>query len=76
MAASLRSGAVKSGQIPAIRLVEKDGQLFTLDNRRLEAFRRADMNVPYRMTTPDEAAAEVLKFTTKNGGASVRVRGE
>jgi hypothetical protein len=76
LAASLRSGTTKPGDIPEIRLVEKDGQLFSLDNRRLEAFRQAGVKVPYRMATPEEASAEVWKFTTKNGGESVRIRGQ
>jgi hypothetical protein len=62
--------------VPPIRLVEKDGQLFTLDNRRLEAFRRAGVAVPYRMATTEEAAAEAWKFTTQNGGTTMRVRGK
>ena len=76
MADALKSGALKADQVPAIRLVDKDGVLFTLDNRRLEAFRRAEMNVPYRMATPEEAASEAWKFTTRNEGTSIRIRGE
>lgn len=76
MADALRSGALKAYQVPAIRLVEKDGRLFTLDNRRLEAFRRAEMDVPYRMATPQETAREGWKFTTRNGGMTIRIRGE
>jgi hypothetical protein len=56
--------------------VERDGQLFTLDNRRLEAFRRAGVPIPWRMATPEEIEEESFKFTTKNGGISVKVRGE
>ena len=76
LATSLRSRATKPGDVPSIRLVERDGQLFTLDNRRLEAFRRAEVPIPYRMATPEEAAAEAWKFTTRNSGTSIRVRGE
>ncbi len=75
LAAGLRSGAIKPGDVPAIRVVERDGQLFTLDNRRLEAFRRAGVPIRYRYATPQEAASEAFKFTTRNGGQSVRVRG-
>lgn len=76
LAAGLRGGSVKPTDVPAIRLVERDGSLFTLDNRRLEAFRRAETPIPYRMATPEEAAAEAWKFTTRNNGTSIRVRGE
>jgi RHS repeat-associated protein len=76
MVDALRSGALAAGEVPAIRLVEKEGLLFTLDNRRLEAFRRAGVEVPYRMATPDEIVNETWKFTTRNKGISIRVRGE
>lgn len=76
MASALRNGRLDASDVPPIRLFEKDGNLLTLDNRRLEAFRRAEIDVPYRMTTPGEVSAESWKVTTKNQGASVRVRGE
>jgi RHS repeat-associated protein len=74
LAQALRSGATKADQIPAIRLVERDGKLYSLDNRRLEAFRRAERDVPYTMAKPEEVARR--NFTTRNDGESVRVRGE
>jgi hypothetical protein len=76
LAKGLQSGKVKPADIPPIRVFERDGKLFTLDNRRLEAFRRAGVKVPYRRATPEEVADESWKFTTKNAGESVRVRGE
>ena len=75
LAAGLRSGTIDPSDVPAIRLVEKEGQLFTLDNRRLEAFRQAGVDIPYRMATEEEAAREAWKFTTTNGGTSIRIRG-
>jgi hypothetical protein len=74
-AAGLKSGAIKPGDVPSIRVVERDGDLFPLDNRRLEAFRRADAPIRYRYATPEEAVNEAFRFTTRNGGQSVRVRG-
>jgi hypothetical protein len=56
--------------------VERDGVYFTLDNRRLEAFRRAGVPIPWRLATPEEVEADAFKFTTRNGGVSVRVRGD
>jgi len=72
----LRSGTIKPGDVPAIRVFERDGKLFTLDNRRLEAFRRAGVEIPYRQATSEEVMNEAWKFTTKNAGESIRVRGE
>jgi hypothetical protein len=63
-------------EIPPLRLVEKEGLLFTLDNRRLEAFRRAGVEMPWRLATADELASEKWKFTTTNRGISVRIRGQ
>lgn len=75
VAAGLRSGQINPNDMPPIRLVERDGKLFALDNRRLEAFRRAEVEVPTRMATPQEIAEEGWKFTTKNDGVSIRIRG-
>ena len=74
LARRLQQGMIQPEHVPALRLVEKTGQLFTLDNRRLEAFRRAGVHAPYRMATPEEAASEAWKFTTRNNGISIRVR--
>jgi hypothetical protein len=74
LAEGLRSGSVNAEDVAPIRLFERDGKLFTLDNRRLEAFRRAGVRVPYRMATPEEVQEESWKFTTQNEGASIRVR--
>jgi hypothetical protein len=76
LADALRSGRVRAEDIPPLRLVEREGLTFTLDNRRLEAFRRAGVAIPWRMATPEEITAELWKFTTTNGGVSVRIRGQ
>lgn len=75
LAEGLKSGRVNPNDVPPIRILRKDNLLFTLDNRRLEAFRRAGLEVPYRMATADEIASQSWKFTTKNQGISVIVRG-
>ncbi len=74
LAEGLRDGTVDAESIPPIRLFEREGKLFTLDNRRLEAFRRAGMAIPYRMATSEEVQDESWKLTTQNEGASIRVR--
>ena len=76
LATGLRNGSISPDNVPPIRLVERDGNLFSLDNRRLEAFRRAGVQAPYRMATKKEAASEGWKFTTRNKGISIRIRGE
>jgi hypothetical protein len=76
LAEALRTGRVLPATVPPLRLVAKDGLFFTLDNRRLEAFRRAGIAIPWRMATPEEVAAESWKFTTTNNGTTIRVRGQ
>ncbi len=54
----LRSGAVKPGDVPPIRVVDIEGQDVTLDNRRLVAFNLAGKEVPFKRvsnTDPDVA---------------------
>lgn len=75
LAAELRSGRIRPHDVPAIRIFEREGKLFTLDNRRLEAFRRAGVDIPVRMATPQEITEEAWKFTTHNDGVSIRIRG-
>lgn len=74
LAVGLRTGFVKPNDLPPIRVVERAGLLFTLDNRRLEAFRQAGVPVPYVTAAPDEAHAEQWKFTTVNEGIMVEIR--
>ncbi|MEF9387276.1 RHS repeat domain-containing protein [Ralstonia solanacearum species complex bacterium KE056] len=58
-------GAEAAANFPPIRLVEHEGQLFTLDNRRLLVFSQAGKEVPYRMATEAGIAREFAsKFST------------
>ncbi len=68
MARWTRNACPRSGSSSARAL------FLTLDNRRLEAFRRAGVAVPYRMATVEEVEAETWKFTTHNEGTFIRVR--
>lgn len=73
---SLKNGTTRVNEMQPIRLVERNNVLYTLDNRRLEAFRRAGLQIPYRMATSEEVAAEAWKFTSRNGGVSIRIKGK
>jgi len=58
-------GADFARSFEPIRLVEHDGLLWTLDNRRLAVFSAGSQQVPFRMATQAEIAAEwASKFTT------------
>jgi len=64
--AALRAGGAEAaaGYDP-IRLVAKDGKLWTLDNRRLLVFSQAGFRVPFRMATKAEIELEFAgKLTT------------
>jgi hypothetical protein len=68
-------GLVDASTLPPIRLVEHNGALFTLDNRRAAAGHLAGVDTPTRMATPGETKREwAKKFTTQNGGTSIQIR--
>ncbi|GAE90969.1 hypothetical protein JCM21531_4637 [Acetivibrio straminisolvens JCM 21531] len=72
----LKSGKISPNDVPAIRIFEKDGVIYSLDNRRLYAFKEAGIdNINYVWATPEEIANEAWKMTTNNGGVTIRVRG-
>ncbi|WP_143821127.1 RHS repeat-associated core domain-containing protein, partial [Motiliproteus sp. MSK22-1] len=75
LVAGLRSGRVSPDSLPVIRIFKKDGKLYSLDNRRLYAAQRAGVKIKTRGATTDEIAKESYKFTTKNDGVTIRVRG-
>jgi len=65
----LRSGTILTRRhFPTVRLFEKGGNLFTLDNRRLAAFQEAGVQMPFGMASPEEVLSEAWKMTTTRGG--------
>ncbi|MFH9712871.1 RHS repeat-associated core domain-containing protein [Streptomyces luteogriseus] len=72
--AQLRSGEKRAEDIAPIRVFERDGNLYSLDNRRLYAFKEAGVPVQFVKATPRQVEQEAWKFTTKNDGISIRVR--
>ncbi|WP_209725729.1 MULTISPECIES: LysM peptidoglycan-binding domain-containing protein [Asticcacaulis] len=75
--AQLRNGAVSADDFPAIRLVEHDGKLWSLDNRRLVAFNAAQLdNIPVKtldMSDPSVRAEFLKKFRPVNDGKNIVV---
>ena len=74
----LRSGTIKPTDLPPINVVLKNGGLWSLDNRRLEAFRRAGVPIRYKLINWSQSVVDEWnrKFTTNNNGESIRLRGE
>jgi hypothetical protein len=70
----LKNKEIDTSSIPPIRIVEKDGLIYTLDNRRLKAFQDAGIDIPYEKldNIPEN---EMFKFTTNNEGVTIEIRG-
>jgi RHS repeat-associated protein len=74
LAEALKKGRVFPESIPAIKTFLKEGLLYTLDNRRLAAFRLSGTEVPFVTAAAAEVARDSWKFTTKTQGASILMR--
>ena len=74
----LKSGKVKPQDVKPIRTLNKKGHETSLDNRRLKAFQDADKKIPTRKAKLSEVkqAIKDKKFSTKNEGISIKVRGQ
>ena len=75
-AEALKNGTLQVTDLPEMRIwKDSDGKLWTLDHRRLAAFRIAEAdNVPFRWATNDEVAGQMWKMTTQTGGVSVKLK--
>ena len=69
----LKNGSIDPSGIKPIRIVEKDGQIFSLDNRRLYSFQEAGIEIPY-LKLDAVPKRQLFKFDTQNQGTSVFVR--
>ena len=71
----LKSSKVKPDDIPPIRVFERNGKIYTLDNRRLYVFQQAGVKIRWVKADPNTVKRELKwKWTTKNDGKSVKVR--
>jgi hypothetical protein len=70
LAQGLHTGRIQPDAVEPIRLVEQEGILITLDNRRLQAFRQAGVEIPTRMATLEE-----LPHAERTGKFSAGARG-
>lgn len=75
-AEALRNGTLKPSDLPNIRVWKDDaGKIWTLDHRRLGAFKKAGLDeIPIQLATPEEVASQMWKMTTKNGGTSIKLK--
>ena len=77
-AEALRSGNLAAADLPAIRVVEHQGSLYTLDNRRLAVFQSAGLPaIPIqRLSLSDPAVMRefLLKFNPVNAGQNIVIK--
>jgi hypothetical protein len=61
MADELKDGVKKPEDIPAIRVVKFKGNVYTVDHRRVIAFRRAGVDIPYRKVEFNKLSTNLKK---------------
>jgi len=69
----LKTGKVKPEDIPPIRVFEKNGKIYSLDNRRLYVFQQAGLKIRWVKVNPSKKELR-RKWTTDNDGKSIIVR--
>ncbi|WP_028978221.1 RHS repeat-associated core domain-containing protein [Sporocytophaga myxococcoides] len=73
--ADLKKGVHKAEDITPIKIVEYDGKIWSLDNRRLYSFQKAGKKIKYEKVDYESVKEEFhRKFTTENDGTSIVVR--
>ncbi len=75
-AIDLKLGRLSPEDLPTIRVWrDSAGKIWTLDHRRLAAFRMAGVkNVPVQWATTKEVAGEMWKMSTKTHGKPMRLK--
>ncbi len=74
-AEGLKNGSLSPNDLPPIRVWrDPDGNIWTLDHRRLVAFNLAGLDeVPCQWVSYDCAMDQWWKMTTVNGGKSIKL---
>lgn len=75
-AEALKKGMLLPTDLALIRLWKDDkGNVWTLDHRRLAAFRLAGLeNVPFQWATEEEVKNQMWKMTTRTEGKTIRLK--
>ena len=71
---ALSNGEIDPTSINPIRIVEKDGKIFTLDNRRLFSFQQANIDIPFQKLD-HIPKRQKFKFSTGNDGVDIEIKG-
>ncbi len=68
----LRTGGLSPSVYPPVQLVERNGMIWSVDNRRVLTFRSAGMEIQYEKTTWDAlTAGQQRHFTSDTNGESI-----
>ncbi|EAY3827609.1 RHS domain-containing protein [Salmonella enterica] len=72
-AEALLNGTLKPSALPPIKIWKDNlGKIWTLDHRRLAAFKLAGLDsAPFKWASPNEVANQMWKMTTKTDGKSI-----
>ncbi len=75
-AEALKNGTLKAEDLPEIRIWrDSNGKMWTLDHRRLAAYRIAELDsVPFKWATDEEIANQIWKMTTKTEGRTIKLK--
>ncbi|QDX95751.1 hypothetical protein EEL30_12115 [Brevibacillus laterosporus] len=75
-ASALKSGELKPSDLPTMRVwKDETGKTWTLDHRRLAAYRLADLKgVPVEWASKELVEDQIWKMSTKNGGKSIKLK--
>lgn len=73
--ADLKAGRIKAESVPALRVFLHNGAIWSLDNRRLYAFKEAGLPVRIVLATEAEIKKEAYKYSTTSGGRTIRLTG-
>lgn len=73
--ADLKAGRIKAENVPALRVFLHNGAIWSLDNRRLYAFKEAGLPVRIVLATEAEIKKEAYKYSTTSGGRTIRLTG-
>ncbi|MBR7099704.1 MAG: hypothetical protein IKC91_00935, partial [Clostridia bacterium] len=75
MIKGLKDGSISADDVPAIKVFKRNGKIYSLDNRRLYAFKQAGMKtINVQWASKIEVRGQLWKFTTITDGLSIRVR--
>jgi len=70
---ALKNGDVDPSTITPIRIVEREGKIFTLDNRRLHTYQEAGIDIPFQKLDGIPKRQQ-FKFSTENDGVEILIR--